>query len=201
MIPSPCTITIAIVCGGTLRAETVTSLIGAMDMLRTKGVGTYLTVQIGGYAARNRNESVKQAQENNSDYLMFIDNDMTFPPSGIVRLLDHDKDIVGVHYNARGVPGKPIVSTVKMADAQGNLIGSDSMPSQLFKCYGVGTGFTLIKMDVFKKLEKPYFIAWEEENGEHHTEDIDFCRKAAQAGFDVWCSPTIKVGHIGTYTY
>lgn len=198
---SPCNITIGMATGGTIRSETVTSLIGAMDVLKSHGVGINLSIQIGGYAARNRNALADVALNNGSNYLMFIDNDMVFKPSAIQRLLDHDKDIVGVHYNARGVMGKPVISTVKLADENGNLTSSDHMPAQLFKCFAVGTGLMLVKTSVFPKLKRPYFVAYEEEDGEHHTEDVEFCRKAHDAGIDVWCSPTIEVGHIGNYTY
>ena len=75
------------------------------------------------------------------------------------------------------------------------------MGSELFKASGTGTGFMLIKTKVFDKLKKPYFVAWEDEDGNHHTEDIEFCINARKAGFDVWISPTIKIGHIGTYEY
>lgn len=194
-------LTIGMATGGTIRTETMTSLIGAMDVVKSKGVGIYLNAQIGGYVARNRNEIVEQAKKNGSTHLMFIDNDMEFMPSAIQRLLDHDKDIVGAAYNARPAPGKPLVSTVKMSKDYTSLaISHLEIPSQLFKCYGLGTGFMLIKMSVFKKLKKPYFVAYEDPDGTHHTEDIEFCIRAMKKGFDVWCSPTIKVGHIGTIT-
>lgn len=195
-------ILIGICTGGTMRSETVVSLIGAMDLLKQKGIDTGLSVQIGGYVAHNRNSLVALAKEKHATHLMFIDNDMEFPPSGILRLLDSDKDIIGGAYNARGVPDKPIISTVKMSDDYSSGKYSNvEIPNGLFKCYGMGTGFMMIKMSVFQELVKPYFVAWEDEIGEHHTEDIEFCIKAIKAGFDVWCNANIKIGHIGTYVY
>ena len=188
--------------GGTIRTETAISLVGAMEVLKKHGVDVGLSGQIGGYVARNRNALVQLAQEKGCTHLMFIDNDMEFPPSGIQRLLDHDKDIVGGIYNARGVPGKPVVSTVKMSeDYSSNEISNIQIPAQLFKCFGMGTGFMLVKLSVFDKLKKPYFVAFEDEDGTHHTEDIEFCIRAKKAGFDVWASPTIPIGHIGTTVY
>jgi GT2 family glycosyltransferase len=176
-----------------------------MEVIKSHGVGVTLNIMIGGYVARNRNELVETAKKNGSTHLMFIDNDQTFQPSAIQRLIDHDKDIVGANYNARGVPGKPIVSTVKLIDPETDPHKDETytteFPAQMFKCFGLGTGFMLINMSVFDKLEKPYFVAYEDPDGTHHTEDIEFCKKAGLAGFDVWCSPTIKVGHIGTYEY
>lgn len=196
-------ITIGICSGGMIHAETVTSLIGAMEVVKQKGIEVLLTVQIGGYTAHNRNECVRTALNNGSTHLMFIDADQTFPPSGIVRLFDHDKDIVGAMYNTRGnLDDKgQLISTVKMADDKGNLVSTGEVPNQLFKCYAVATGFMLINMSVFNKLEKPWFVAYETPSGEHRTEDVEFCKRAGAAGYDIWCSPTIHVGHIGNYTY
>lgn len=191
--------------GGTIRAETVPCLVSAIEVLKGNGVGVALDLEIGGYVARNRNLLVKTAQEKHMDYIMFIDNDMLFPASGIQRLLDSDKDIVAANYNARGIPDKPVISTLKMVDYRieenKNKVMPVDIPAQLFKCWALGTGFMLIKMSVFDKLPQPYFVEYEDEEGEHHTEDVEFCTRAHDAGFDVWCLPSIKMKHIGTQQF
>jgi len=194
---------IGICCGGTIHAETVTSLVAALQTLADKNVGVAVSVQVGGYKPHNCNKLVAEAQRGGFTHLMFVDADMIFPSSGVLRLLDHDKDIVGAAYNQRGNPtaGNPNMSVVKLADKKGNLIASDTIPTQLFRCAGLGLGFTLVKMHVFDKLTQPYFKDFEDEHGEHHTEDVDFCLRAGEAGCEVWCSPTIKMGHIGKATY
>lgn len=188
--------------GGTIRSETATSLIAAMDVLKNNRVDVGLSLEVGGYVALNRNNLVRQAKEWGATHLMFIDNDQTFKPSALQRLLDHDKDIVGAPYNARQVEGQPLISTVKLTDdyTSGKYDFNAQMPPQLFKCYGLGTGMMLIKMSTFEALKEPYFEEYEDEHG-HHTEDIEFCRRAIKKGFDVWCSPTIPVGHIGVKVY
>lgn len=205
MTPSPTNITISIISGGTIRAETAVSLVGAMEVIKSHGIGAALNIQIGGYAARNRNAAVEAARRGNSSHLMFVDNDMVFPASGIQRLIDADKDIIGGMYNARGAAGKPVVSTVKMINPENDpnigKIYNTEFPAQIFKCYGLGTGFMLINMQVFDKLEKPYFISGEQPDGEAWTEDIYFCDQAGKKGFDIWCSPSISIKHIGSYEY
>ncbi len=194
-------LTIGMATGGTVRSETLTSLIGAMDVLKANGVEIHLNVQVGGYVARNRNQLVEEARKASSTHLMFIDNDMVFRPSGIQRLLDADKDIIGGNYNARGVPGRPIVSTLKLDDRNDGLTETVEIPRGLIKVHAVATGFMMVKLPVFEKMDKPYFVAWESEEGEHHTEDVEFCVKAHKKGFDVWCNTTIPIGHIGTQIY
>lgn len=198
-------ILIGMATGGTVRSETVTSLIGAMEVIRGHGVGTNLRLEIGGYVTMNRNRLVRHALETHTSHLLFIDNDMVFNPSAIQRLVDSDKDIVGVNYNARGTPGQPVVSTIKIVDPANDpnkdKIITTEFSAQLFTLYALGTGFMLIKTHVFEKMESPWFVAGEDKNGECFTEDVEFCRKAHIAGFDVWCNPTIQIKHIGNYEY
>lgn len=196
-------ILIGICTGGTVHAETVTSLIGALNTLANKGVGAVVSMQIGGYKPYNCNKLVAEAQQGGMTHLMFVDADMIFPSSGFIRLLDHDKDIVGANYNQRGNPtaGNPHTSTIKIANSEGKLIATNEIPPQLFKCWSLGLGFTLVKMSVFDKLEKPYFRDFESPEGEHHTEDVEFFTKCQAAGFEVWCNPTISMGHIGKAIY
>lgn len=195
-------ITLGMATGGTVRSETLVSVIGALDVVKKHGVGVHLNVEIGGYVARNRNQVVEEARKNGSSHILFVDNDMEFKPSAFQRLIDADKDIIGVNYNARGIPGQPIISTVKLGPPEpGSPISTKPIPQHPFRCYAVGTGLTLINIRVFDGLLRPYFVAFEEEDGTHHTEDVEFCRKAAEAGFEVWCNPTIEVSHIGTAVY
>ncbi len=197
-------LTIGMCSGGTVRVETVTSLVSNLINIAQNDIAPNLLFQVGGYVDINRNKLADRAIEGGFTHLMFIDADMIFPDDGIMRLLAHDKDIVGANYNVRLDPtsGEFSGPTVKMlVDGKPVSMLSKDFPTELFKCYALATGFLLIKTEVFSKLTKPWFDAWIEPNGQHHTEDIDFCRKANEAGFEVWCDPTIEMGHIGSYTY
>lgn len=200
---------IAICCGGEIYADTVTSLLGALETLRDKNVDYGLSIVSGGYKPLSCNKQVQTAKEQGCTHIMFIDADMIFPSSGIIRLIDHDKDIVGANYNVRGNPSRDPGRefTIKPTDPRKTpkhlkgQITTFEMPANLFKVWSLGLGFVLIKMSVFDKLDKPYFNDYESPEGEHHTEDVEFFTKCQDRGIDVWCSPTIRVGHIGSKTY
>ena len=86
----------------------------------------------------------------------------------------------------------------------GDIFGKITMtdlPQEPFKCFALGTGCMLIKMSVFDKIEKPYFYYGDAGQEGLMSEDVYFCDKAHQAGYDVWCDPTIEVGHVGKYIY
>jgi hypothetical protein len=206
-------IAIGMCSGGSNRVETTASLISNIVYLAQHGISAGLLIQIGGYVDVNRNVIIENAKKYGTTHLMFVDADMVFPEDGIMKLLKDDKDIVGGNYNARQDPisdynlapkgyqpmGGP--TTKMLVDGQPVSMLAEDFPTELFKCYAVPTGFMMIKMKVFKKLEKPFFDAWIEKNGQYHTEDVDFCRKAQEAGFEVWCEPSFHIGHIGSSMY
>ena len=188
-----------------VKAKTVASLLEMVAF--TKSVDFHILVASRGYTiAENRNYCVVQAQRNDSDYLLFVDDDMTFPDHTLISLLEHKKEIVGVNSYSRCLPPS---STVGLMDEKGNYKHPDKypdfemkIPNELFKAYFVGTGIMLIDMKVFEKIEKPYFAFTTYENGQvKNGEDGTFCDKARKAGTDVWCDPNIDIGHIGEYVY
>ncbi len=115
-------------------------------------------------------------------------------------LLDDNKDIIGAPYNKKELP---LCTTVLMKDAEGKTFHPKELPAEPFKAWAVPTGFMLIKTSVFEKLDRPFF--WSgfapPDFTQFMSEDVYFCDKAGVAGFEIWCEPRIKIGHLGTYTY
>lgn len=140
------------------------------------------------------------AQEEKCTHIFFIDHDMQYPSDTLDRLLAHDKDIVGAAYNMRCYPLK---TTVTLLDENGAMTPREKLPAELFRCEAVATGMMLAKMSVFDKVEKPWFAIMidPETNELTITEDVYFCNQARKAGFEIWCDPTIPIGHIGEATY
>lgn len=196
---------IGVCSGGTMRVETVASLFTAMfRYARETDSMPNLLFQIGGYVDINRNKIIQEAQKAQATHILFVDNDMIFPEDAILTLMNRNKDIIGANYNVRLDPTSEVLSgpTTKMLvnGVPVSMMDQD-FPTKIFKCYAVATGFMMVKMKVFNKLQVPYFDAWIDENNNHSTEDVDFCRKAGEKGFEIFCDPTIKMGHIGSYTY
>lgn len=146
----------------------------------------------------NRESLVSRAIEEGCSHVLFVDTDMVFEGDALGRLLKRDKDIIGVPYHLRTLP---LTNTLKVHAEDGSILNEEH-PGGLMRCAGVGTGFLLIRTSVFGKLSHPWFF-WESDNkGEVVCgEDMWFCRKARQAGFDIWCDMTINMGHIGSYVY
>lgn len=186
-----------------MKIVTVCSLVLATNYLRATGHDTTLHVQTGPYTHWNREHLVEDAQAADASHLMFIDTDIVFETDAITRLLERDLDVVGGAYNMK--QDRP-VSTIKMwnADRSGFVDQPErEMPEAPFQVAAMGTGFMLINMRVFDRLPRPWFpCEYGDGNGTAPMgEDIRFCLNAQDAGFRVWCDPTVALQHIGDKRY
>lgn len=152
-----------------------------------------------------RNNLVKTALEIKADYLLFVDADMRFPKDTLRILMDHDKDIIGVNATTRSEPVKPTAKNMHINE-DGSI---DWMPiysnakTGIEKADGIGCGVMLIKRKVVEELEEPYFYFEQLPGNKLLGEDIYFCVKAKDAGFDTWVDHDLSkyIKHIGQYVY
>ena len=140
------------------------------------------------------------------DYIMWIDSDMIFSPEDFFKLLEHDKDVVsGIYKMSDGVN----YATVEHMDeeffeqwAYYQFMQDKDLKKKkgkIFKADYTGMGFLLVKRGVFESFSYPWFYprknkspnGWEE----FVWDDVEFCLRAREAGFDVWVDPKIRLGH------
>jgi hypothetical protein len=152
-----------------------------------------------------RNALVDSVINERCDYLMFIDADMRFPKDALIRLLKHNKDIVGVNATTRSEPVKPTAKNIAYEEdgSVSWLPVYSNVKKGIEKVDAIGCGVILIKNSVFKKMEKPYFYFEQLPNGKLLGEDIYFCIKAKDAGIDTYVDHdlSLEIGHIGNYIY
>lgn len=145
--------------------------------------------------ARNKisNDLINKADV---DYVLFVDDDMTFAPDLLVKLLSRDIDIVSALTFIRRPPHEP-----SMYNLNNDGTSYDPIfiwhPKALVKCDAVGMAATLIKREVFETL-RPVSQLHKGLHGffEGYAEDLNFCRKATDNGHPVYCDTSLLVGHI-----
>ena len=143
-----------------------------------------------------RNNGVARAQELGADYLLFLDSDMVFPRSTLLRLLAYGRDIVGATYLRRTPPFA--ILGARLAEAP-----APDAPG-LAEMQHLPTGCLLIRMKVFEAMTRPYFrFRHDETTGDVIGEDYDFCDRARELGFRIWCDAALsfEIGHIGQTIY
>lgn len=142
-----------------------------------------------------RNELVRQAYKYDFDAILMIDADMVFPADTLNRLIDHDKPIVGVLYSSRVKENLPNVFDYRPDKNQ--YIRKPLMRNTgLHKVDAIGTGIILIKREVIEAVRSPYFFF-----SSDFSEDINFCHRAKECGYDSYCDTDLSIGHIGKTQY
>ncbi len=165
------------------------------------GVETFLFYDSSTILLNQRERLLEQAKKVNSDYVLWIDSDMMFPSTTAVRLLEHNKDIVACNYTKRTKPLKTVAYT--------NLNDWNSwLPmvpqDELVKVEGVGMGCMLMKLDIFEKIQKPYFeFRYKEDTQDYFGEDFILLGKLREQGYDVYIDTVLSmdIKHLGIYAF
>lgn len=138
-------------------------------------------------------------------YILTIEEDNLVPPDGLLKLYHaiDDFDAIGGLYWTKGPGGQPMCYGNPNVFPI-NFIPQVPLPEAVTRCNGLGMGFTLFKLDMFKKLERPWFQTkqfYEPGTGVAcYTQDLYFFEKASKAGFKFGCDSRVKVGHFDAAT-
>lgn len=197
---------ISIPCLGEIKAETFASFITWSQQTR---IPFTFDIQRQTYIHMARNRAVWEAVDLGATHLLFIDSDINFPADGIEKLFAANKEIIGGVYYGRMTPFP--VAKIKHPTLPNELTNPSAIPAdvEMFQVEGIGTGFMLIDMNVFKKLKPPFFFhARPKDFGltekpfpyDEVGEDIAFCLSARKKGIEVWAHNGIELGHVGAST-
>jgi len=195
-------VAIAIVSNRQIKPKTVLALMELMA--HTKHAIVPIVATEGYTIAEGRNYCVHKALAEQCTHILFVDDDMTFPPDTLDKLLAHGKEIVGVYSFSRSLPLTP---TVAFINEDGTHKPHDSIarfvrPTELFEVFSIGMGVALIDMKIFNVIDKPWFSWNVHENGKILMgEDAWLCKQARATGLHIYCDPTLEIGHIGEYNY
>ena len=188
---------------------------------------------------RGRNALVNQFMKTDCTHLFFIDADIRFNPNDVIPMIEADKDIIcGIYpkkeinwYSVKnaidaGVPMDQLKwHTGAFVVNLRNYDGETTVPvNEPVEIWNGGTGFMIIKREVFEKLAdkvpsyvndvndlagnmgaewiKEYF-ATSIEPGTNRllSEDYHFCKLWRDNGGTVWAAPWAHLSHIGSYVF
>jgi hypothetical protein len=189
---------------------------------------------------RARNSLTHTFMKTDCSHLMFIDSDIKFRAEDVIHMIRAEKDIIcGIYPKKeinwhsvkaamdRGVPFDQLKShTGSFVVNLVNYVGEVTVPvNQPVEIFNGGTGFMLIKREVFDKLGESVpsysndvvdlggkmkqsepikeFFTTSIEPGTNRllSEDYHFCRIWRESGGQVHAAPWCQLAHIGTYTF
>jgi hypothetical protein len=201
--------------GGQLTEQTFMSYIKWANMARQLGIDwTVETMTNESLISRARNTlTAKFLATEGSTHLMFVDADIGWEPWHLLVLLDAQKDVIGGLYPMKSMPIKWCVNGIP---------GQENVEGNLIEVSKTGTGFMLIKREVFERLNghpatkpfandigldaslnqymKTYFDTAVRE-GRYYSEDWTFCENWRDLGGQVWVDKRVLLRHTGTYVF
>ena len=201
--------------GGMLTESTFMSYIKWANTCRQLGIDwTMETMTNESLISRARNTLVAKFLNNpDSTHLMFVDADSGWEPWHLLVLLNRQVDVIGGLYPMKSLPIKWVVNGFE---------GAEEGVDGLQEVSKTGTGFMLVKRDVFEKLNahpavKPFNndIGLPKELDQHlrtyydtavrenryYSEDWTFCENWRDIGGKVWVDKRVLLRHTGTYVF
>lgn len=145
-----------------------------------------------------RNYMAEIAIQDGFTHLLMLDTDMTYPENTLLMLLKDDVDIVTGLSAKRTPPHIPFFFKRSEKPSRWNHdIAEIPEEPGVYEVSAVGGGGTLIRTEVFKNLERPWFsFAEKNEDQQMVGEDIYFSVKASEAGYQLYCDTRLTYGHL-----
>jgi hypothetical protein len=146
----------------------------------------------GFFAHDNRTGATREAIELGLDHIFFVDDDQLLRPDAIIRLLEHNVDIISCNLLAKAPPFQPYIFFATDKDGAGYPDTLDDNRTGLIEVAACGLGGVLVKTEVFKRIREPWFSV----NDALKTDDLYFCHEARKAGYKIYCDLDVPSGHI-----
>jgi hypothetical protein len=227
--------------GGQVTSLYTLSLLGLQRACAEIGIGLSFRLIAGdSLITRARNLAVQQFLATaEATHLLFIDADIGFSPEQALALLAADKDICGGVYPLKRLDWDRIRAQAKagienlaastlnyVVDFQEGEATPPEPESDFFRVKYLGTGFLMIRREVFATLAERYpetqfrqihlglnidaaktpahaffDCIIDPDSGEYLSEDYTFCKRWTQTGGEIWAYRQSRLAHVGTMTY
>lgn len=207
--------------GGVIHTPCMLGLRDAEQALNRLGIATGLvTITNESLVQRARNGIVAHFLASECDRLIFVDADIGFTARDVLRLLAHDRDVIGGLYRKKSLDR--VDFAVNWIPNERSVARRD-VETGAIECARIATGFLQIKRGVFERMAQAFpQLRYEANPGDGapgpwrdnlHTffdcwidpatrgflsEDYAFCDRWRAMGGEVWCDPGIILRHHGT---
>lgn len=203
---NPPKIAVCIASTGHCKTQFAMSLSSLMAYFHTKHLASECKEQyIGQFMVEsssqqsNQNQLVLKAKEWKATHILWLEDDMQFPPNALHLLFSRRHQWVGANYPMR--IGPPFEFTALGMDGERVFTGTRSIGIE--QCLYTGYGVTLMDIKLFDVIEQPWFEApWIGDNN-YATTDAYFANKVRSAGIPIYVDHDLSqhVGHVGNHVY
>jgi hypothetical protein len=188
---------------GAIPAKVVQSWMGLMAPMNQKFARLFAVgMEIGEAYSTTIDSIINDPDLSNWKFILTLEDDNMPPPDGLTRLFEgiDQFDIIGGLYWTKGEAGQPMIFGDPRTPPI-NFIPQLPLEDQLQPCVGLGMGFTLFKMAIFKdaRVPRPFFKTIQDYSPEHGirwtTQDMHFFVNIYNLGYKVAVDTRIKIGH------
>ena len=187
---------------GMIPARAVENWMGLMTPMNQKAIRMFVSGMEVGDAYNKAIETILSHPELSQwKYVLTLEEDNLPPQDGLLKLYEHIDGYaaVGGLYWTKGEGGQPMI----YGDPKGPLNFRPQVPKAdaIQECNGLGMGFTLFRLDVFKDpaIPKPWFRTVQE-IGRSYTQDLYAFENIRKAGYKVASDNRVRVGHLDPAT-
>ena len=165
--------------------------------------------------ATARNKIAQEAIDEGVDYVLMVDNDVVLPEDALLNLLDDSKDVCLGFYAHRDNDNiyRGRTSVCKLYQPDGSKYFNYPLESEYtaveletiketgeykLQIHGGGMGCALIKTDVFRKLNYPWYdwVNYADDNRGMRSEDLYFCEGCRHHHIPVYTDTRVGCGHL-----
>ena len=181
--------------------DTIPALFAQSLALLKRECDVQIGWEVGSLVYHARNNLARQALKTDADWVLWLDSDMVFAPNTLIRMLkvcnDNDIDFLTAVCFRRKPPYTPcLFDRLEKVEKGASYTALLSVPDGLFQVGGCGFAGVLMRSDVLLSVQSR-FEGRMFDPIEGFGEDVSFCWRARQCGYDIWCDSSIEFGHVG----
>ena len=163
---------------------------------------TMVGFEVGSLVYNARNSLARQAIKSEVDQVLWLDSDIVFGPDLLQRMTkvrqDNNIDMLTAICFRRKPPYTPCLfdRLERLDNGKVSYTSIMSVPDGIFKVGGCGMAGVLMGLDVLISVAAKF-------DGKMFDplpgmgEDVSFCWRARQCGYDIYCGTSIELGHVG----
>ena len=222
---------------GSVVTHTALTMVAVQEIASERGWTTTFNTVTGAVISQVRNSIAGHFLASGADRLLMMDADQSFGRDSLERMLDLNEPVVGCIYPMRkfqwsdvdlGTATRVADILYQASDYVGRLEFSADGTAQIMngfaKALHVGTGFLLVRRDVFERLmirfpelkNRGFNTATYPAASAHNwgffnhidledecalAEDISFCHRWRDVGGEIWADVISDTTHTGTYNF
>ena len=174
-----------------MHMDFVNSLLGLTKKLDEDGIDYHVKLHGGTLVYHGRDALAKMAIEGGYTDVLWLDADMVFQDTVLEDLQFSGKPFVSGIAHGRRPPHRSCLFSEIFPGIQ----RIEEYPTDTFRVAGCGFGCVLMKTEILRIVRERHGTCFfpTMELGE----DLAFCKKATDAGFEIWAEPSVRLGHIG----